>query len=66
VSPRAIGRARLDGVVVPVLPGVYSLGGAPLPFEGRAMAVQLHCGASSFLSGTTAVGRGLDHELVRT
>lgn len=54
LSPRTIGRARLRGVLVPVLPGVYSLGGRPVSFEGRAMAVQLHCGASSFLSGTTA------------
>jgi hypothetical protein len=54
LSPRTIGRARQRGELVPVLPAVYLLGGREPTFEGRAMAVQLHCGASCFLDGTTA------------
>jgi len=54
LSPRTIGRARQRNELIPVLPGVYLLGGDQLTFEGRAMAVQLHCGEACFLSGTTA------------
>jgi Transcriptional regulator, AbiEi antitoxin len=54
LSPRTIGRARERGELVPVLPGVYYLGEREPSFEARAMAVQLHCGESCFLNGTTA------------
>jgi hypothetical protein len=54
LSPRTIGRARERGELVPVIPGVYCLGGGEPSFEAKAMAVQLHCGESCFLNGTTA------------
>jgi hypothetical protein len=54
LSTRTIGRARERGELVPILPGVYCLGGTKPSFEARAMAAQLHCGESCFLTGTTA------------
>lgn len=54
VSPRTIGRARQRGTLVPVLRGVHRLASSPVSFRGRAMAVQLHVGPDSFLTGTTA------------
>lgn len=54
VMPRTISRARHRGTIVVVLPGVYRFPGAPLGFESKAMAVQLHCGVHSYLSGQTA------------
>jgi hypothetical protein len=54
MSPRSIGRARERGELVALLPGVYHIGGREPSFEARAMAVQLHCGESCFLNGTTA------------
>jgi hypothetical protein len=41
-------------VLVPILPGVLQLAGAPPSFEARAMAVQLQAGPTGFLSGPTA------------
>ena len=54
LSPRTIARARRSGVLVGVLPGVVRLAGAPETFRSRAMALQLHAGEPSFLSGPTA------------
>jgi hypothetical protein len=54
LSPRTIARARRAGILVGVLPGVVRLAGAPDTFESRAMALLLHAGEPSFLSGATA------------
>ena len=54
LSPRTIARARRAGVLVAVLPGVVRLAGAPETFRSQAMALQLHAGEPSFLSGPTA------------
>ncbi len=54
LSPRTIARARRAGLLIGILPGVVRLAGAPDAFESRAMAVQLHAGQPSFLSGHTA------------
>lgn len=54
VSARSINRARQRGTVVNILPGVVRLAGSDETFESRAMALQLHAGARSFLSGVTA------------
>ncbi|MET0460124.1 MAG: hypothetical protein ABW195_12815 [Ilumatobacteraceae bacterium] len=54
VSPSTITRARQRGVVVGVLPGIVRIAGAEETFESKAMALQLHAGEKSFLSGVTA------------
>lgn len=54
LSARTIARARRSGLLVGMLPGVVRLAGAAETFEARAMALQLHAGSPSFLSGPTA------------
>jgi hypothetical protein len=54
ISRWSLRRWSHGGTITPVLPGVYALAGTKLSFEGRCMAVQLHFGASAYLSGTTA------------
>ena len=54
VSPRTVTRARGRGAIVGVLPGIVRLAGAKDTFRSRAMALQLHAGACSFLSGASA------------
>jgi hypothetical protein len=60
VSPSTIKRARRRGSVVSVLPGVVWLAGSPDSFESRAMALQLHGGPRSYVSGVSA---GVSHGL---
>jgi hypothetical protein len=54
VSIRTLRRARHDGVVATVIPGIVRLAGSPETFASRAMALQLHTGADSFVSGFSA------------
>jgi len=54
MSRNTIARRRCDGTFIAVLPRVVRLVGAPDSFEARAMALQLHCGPMSYLSGSTA------------
>lgn len=51
---RTIARARKSGLLIGVLPGVVRLAGAAETWEGRAMAMLLHAGPHSFLSGPSA------------
>lgn len=54
LSRSSLTRRRADGTLSTVIPGVVRLAGAPDTFESQAMALQLHCGPVSFLSGVTA------------
>ena len=54
VSMDAIARARRTGTLVNVLPGVVRLAGTAESFVSRAMALQLHVGATGYVSGVSA------------
>lgn len=54
VSPSTITRARRQGALLGVLPGIVRLADSPQTFESKAMALQLHGGPTCFLSGVTA------------
>ena len=54
VSLNAIKRARARGTVTTVLPGILRLAGTDESFSSRAMSMQLHVGATSFISGVSA------------
>jgi hypothetical protein len=54
VSARTIERACRDGLLSRVMPGVVRLAGAEDTFVARAMALQLHVGEASFISGVSA------------
>ena len=54
VSMDAIQRARTKGTVVNILPGIVRLAGTEESFASRAIALQLHLGSESFISGTSA------------
>lgn len=54
VSTSTIERACRDGVLVRVMPGVVRLAGSEDSFVSRAMALQLHVGATSYISGVSA------------
>ena len=53
VSPRTVTEPG-RGAIVGVLPGIVRLAGAEETFRSRAMALLLHAGAESFLSGASA------------
>ena len=54
VSERTLRRARQHGVLTNVIPGIVRLTGSPETFASRAMALQLHTGGDSFVSGFSA------------
>lgn len=54
VSLSTIKRARSRWTVERVLPGVVRLASSPWTFESKAMALQLHAGPRSFVSGVSA------------
>ncbi|MGI9030681.1 MAG: hypothetical protein ACR2HP_11965, partial [Ilumatobacteraceae bacterium] len=54
VSMSAIARARRQGTVVNVLPGVVRLAGTEESFVSKAMALQLHVGDTGYVSGVSA------------
>lgn len=54
LSRSTMDRARRRGVLKAVLPGVVQLAGTEETFHSQAMALQLHAGPASYLSGTTA------------
>ncbi len=54
MSRYTISRRRTDGTFVPMVPGVVRLASAPVTFEAMAVALLLHCGDRSFVSGVSA------------
>ena len=54
VSLDAIQRARRQGTVVNVLPGIVRLAGTDESFVSRATTLLLHVGDGSFISGVSA------------
>jgi hypothetical protein len=54
IGARTITRARRRGTIVGVLPGIVRMAGAEDTFRSRAMALQLHAGGQSYLSGPSA------------
>ena len=54
ISISTIKRARQRGSLVGVMPGVVKLARSEDSLESRAMALQLHAGPCSFISGITA------------
>ncbi len=54
MSPSAIKRARRDGAIRTVLPGIVQLAGTKESFDARAMALQLSVGGDVFISGFSA------------
>jgi hypothetical protein len=54
VSTGTIQRAKRAGVLEPMLPGIVRVSGTEASFGSRAMSLQLHVGAPSFISGVSA------------
>ena len=54
VSPGTIQRAKRNGVLDAVLPGIVRVTGTEESFSSRAMSLQLHVGGQSFISGVSA------------
>lgn len=54
ISSSTITRARRSGALIGILPSIVRLADSPETFKSKAMALQLHGGADSFLSGVTA------------
>ena len=54
VSKGTLRRARQHGVLSTIIPGIVRLTGSPETFASRAMALQLHTGDDSFVSGFSA------------
>jgi len=54
MSRYTISRRRADGTFVPMVPAVVRLASAPVTFEAMAVALLLHCGTRSFVSGVSA------------
>ena len=54
VSKSTLRRARQHGVLSTILPGIVRLTGSPETFASRAMALQLHSGDDSYVSGFSA------------
>ncbi|MGH9269744.1 MAG: type IV toxin-antitoxin system AbiEi family antitoxin domain-containing protein, partial [Ilumatobacteraceae bacterium] len=54
MSPSTIKRARRDGAIETVLPGIVQLAGTTESFDSRATALQLSVGGDVFISGFSA------------
>jgi len=54
VSASTIKRARRDGLLTTVVPGIVRVAGTQETFVSNAMALQLYTGGEAFVSGTSA------------
>ena len=54
VSDSTVKRARRDGTIETVVPGIVQVAGTPRSFHAKAMILQLHAGETSFISGVSA------------